>query len=614
MRSPQPKLTFAALGLLLALVTVAAYIPATGAGFIWDDDDYVSENRALRDGNGLARIWLELGATPQYYPLTFTTFWAEYRLWGLNSTGYHATNIILHACSAILLWVILRALALPGAFFLAALWALHPLQVESVAWISERKNVLSGLFYFGALLAWLRIDGPGVERKDESRRRKAWYAVALLLFVCALLSKTVTTSLPAVFLIIMWWKKRPIGKREFLPVIPFFLTGAAISSITIWMERFHVSARGVDWEFSFIERCLIAGRAFWFYPAKLAAPVNLSFSRDRVGRGSLAAVLFFGVTIAPALGFIDVYPMRYSFAADHFQYLAGIGPLLLAGSLIRSAARRLAHPDLPLAVLALLFAALTWGRSGTYVDLETLWRDTVAKSPECWMAHNNLGIVLQENGDPDGALRCYERSLEIDPGHARPHSNAGTILLEQNRVDDAIARFRESIRLNPGYADARFNLGRAFEVGGRVDPAVAQYRSTIDLAPSHTPARYNLANLLARSGATGEAITLYSEVLLSEPDHLQAHVNLGNTLAMEKRMAEAADQYRRVLHLNPDHAMAHRNLGNVLAESGERAEAARHYREAVRLRPDWTELEKVTAEMLVPAPSVSVEGPDSGGE
>lgn len=609
---------------------MGAYLPATGAGFIWDDDDYVSNNAALRDGPGLARIWFDLGATPQYYPLTFTTFWIEFRLWKLNTTGYHVSNIVLHACSTILLWILLRSLAIPGAFFLVALWSLHPLQVESVAWISERKNVLSGFFYFAALLAWFRFDGVISGSETEMPRRRGWYALSLFLFICALFSKTVTTSLPVVILLIVWWKRPPVGKRSLIPTIPFFLAGGAISSITIWMEKFHVSAKGVDWQYSFVERLLIAGRAFWFYLAKLAAPVNLSFIytkweidpaalwqyifpaaaaallltlwfyRRRIGRGPLAAMLFFTVTIAPALGFIDVYPMRYSFVADHFQYLAGIGPILLAGTFIRQAARRIRHPDLLLVLAAILFSILTWERSRTYVDLETLWRDTIDRNPQCWMAYNNLGAILQKKGEMESARQCYERSLKIEPKHARPHSNIGTILLEQDRVDEAVVRFREAIRLNPLYVDARFNLGKAFEVGGFTDSAVTRYRSTLDLRPGHIPARYNLASTLARSGATGEAIDLFNEVLRTEPEHLQARVNLGNTLAMEKRFNEAAEQYRQVLRLKPDHALAHRNLGNVLSETGDRAAAAEHYRRAARLRPDWTDLEKRAADLSAP--------------
>ncbi len=338
--------------LVLIVATLAAYVPAMQGGFIWDDDDYVTDNAALRSLAGLAAIWLQPGAVPQYYPLTFTSLWLDYQLWGVAPAGYHVVNVLLHGTNAVLVWLVLRRLALPGAWLAAMVFALHPVHVESVAWITERKNVLSGAFYLGALLAYLRFAGLGAPAAEAERWRS--YALAVALFVCALLSKTVTCTLPAVILLLLWWKRGRVTRAEASATVPLFVVGACLALVTIWMERTHVGAQGAAWLLSPIDRALIAGRAVWFYAATLAWPHPLTFvyprweidagawwqylfplaaaavtallffARARIGRGPLVAVLCFGVTLAPALGFVDVYPMRYSFVADHYQYLASV--------------------------------------------------------------------------------------------------------------------------------------------------------------------------------------------------------------------------------------------------------------------------------------------------
>lgn len=264
---------------IVALVVIG-YIPALRCGFIWDDDLYVTGNATLRDGAGLNRIWLEVGATPQYYPLVFTTFWLERRVWGIAPASYHLTNVLLHAATAVLLFAALRRLRVPGAWLAAVLFAIHPVQVESVAWITERKNVLSGLFYLAAFLAYMRF--CGVEQQSDSGRRPwKFYALSLLFFVAALLSKTVTCTLPAAIVLILWWKQKWFRWRNIWPLIPMALLGFAAGLFTAIMERQHVGAQGPDWDFSLLERALIAGRAVWFYVLSILAPVNLMFIYPR---------------------------------------------------------------------------------------------------------------------------------------------------------------------------------------------------------------------------------------------------------------------------------------------------------------------------------------------
>ena len=349
----------ASLALLIFLASMIAYLPAMGGGFIWDDNDYVTENPTLRDVAGLREIWLDPSATPQYYPLVHSSFWIEYQLWGLNPTGYHVVNVLIHILNALLLWRVLTRFSVPVAWFAALVFAIHPVHVESVAWITERKNVLSGFFYLSAVLCFLNFDDFTKLHVQEARRRYGWYVAAHVCFIAALFSKTVASTLPAALLVMIWWKRGKITLRNIVALLPMFAIGVFMGLFTVRLEKEQVGAQGIDWELSLIERLLIAGRAIWFYAGKLVWPFELIFTyprwnidhnqawqyvfpagvlavlvglwmtRNRIGRGPLAAVCFFCGTLFPALGFFDVYPMIFSFVADHFQYMASIGVIVL---------------------------------------------------------------------------------------------------------------------------------------------------------------------------------------------------------------------------------------------------------------------------------------------
>jgi hypothetical protein len=353
-------------------------------------------------------------------------------------------NVLLHILAALLLWRALVRLKLPGAWFAAALFALHPVQVESVAWITERKNVLSAVFYFLAVLAYLRFSGMA-NGLVMDRRRWGYYAAALLLFVASLLSKTVTCTLPVVLLLLVWWKQGRLAWRFAVPLAPFFLAAIGMGLITTWVEKNQAGAQGADWSLTFAERCLVAARALCFYATKLVFPVDISFiysrwnvdagvwwqwlfplvfigvvaalwlARQRIGRGPLAAVLFFAATLAPALGFLNVAYMRYSFVADHFQYLACVGLIVLVAS-------RLPHPPKILAGgLLLVLGVMTWQRCGVYQDQETIWSDTLKKNPACWLAHTNLGRAAEKQGDLGTAKIHFQSAVQIAPAEEGLH-------------------------------------------------------------------------------------------------------------------------------------------------------------------------------------------------
>ncbi|HVW07984.1 MAG TPA: hypothetical protein VHC90_05350 [Bryobacteraceae bacterium] len=257
---------------VLLLAVLIAYQPAWHGARIWDDDAHITRPE-LRSWGGLWRIWFELGATQQYYPLAHSAFWTEAQLWGDHLLGYHLVNIGLHALSSFLIIIILRRLSVSGALLAGVVFALHPIQVESVAWISELKNTLSGVFYFGALLAYISFD---------RRRRRAPYLVAALLFILALLTKSVTATLPLGLLVIFWWKRGTLfWRRDVMPLLPFFAVATTAGFFTSWAERSLIGAQGAGFDFSAIDRLLIAGRAFLFYLQQLLLPVDLIFIYPR---------------------------------------------------------------------------------------------------------------------------------------------------------------------------------------------------------------------------------------------------------------------------------------------------------------------------------------------
>jgi tetratricopeptide (TPR) repeat protein len=618
--TPAAFRTALAAGLLLAM-TVVAYLPALDAGFIWDDDLYVTANTTLRNVDGLRRIWLqEPGTVPQYYPLTYTTFWAEYQLWGLRPFGYHAVNVVLHALNAILLWRVLRRLCVPAAWAAAAVFALHPMNVESVAWITERKNVLSGLCYLSALLMYLRML-PGA----QATRRFPWraYAALCILFATALLSKSVTCTLPAVLLLLTWWRQGAIDRRTVSILAPLLLAGLGFALATIWMERTHVGAQGEEWAFSVVERLLIAGRAFWFYPRTLLWPYPLAFIyprwsidrhvwwqygfpaaalaavaalyvlRRRIGNGPLVAALCYGGTLLPALGFFNVYPMRYSFVADHFAYLAIIPLIALvtaaANALVTRATANRMIGEAMTGSLLLVLGLLTARQCGIYRDLRTLWTDTVAKNPDSWLAHNNLGIVLADEGDLDAAAAHYTRALQLRPAYPETYINLGNVMQARGHFDAAMANYRAALRLRPDYPEASNDLGAALAASGQLDDAIAQYTRALELKPDYPEAHYNLGNALRTRGRTAEAVAHYTEALRWRPAYPEAHHGLGLALAAQGQTAEAAVQYGEAVRLRPAFAEARNNLGILLAAQGKTDDAVAQYVQALQTKPDYAE-------------------------
>ena len=583
--------------LLLATVTVLVYRPAWNGGFLWDDDDYITNNELLTAPDGLRRIWFSLDAPSQYFPLTYTTFRLEHALWGLNPTGYHWVNLLLHVGNALLVWAVLARLKIPGAWLAGAIFALHPMQAESVAWITERKNVLMGFFFLLTLLAWTAF--------VEERTKRPWlfYGLALVLYLLALTAKTTACTLPAALFLILWLQKKPISWKRILQIIPFLILGLAMGALAMWWERYHQGTTRTLFTFlSPIERVLVASRAVWFYLSKLLWPSNLTFiyprwdiapnrlldyswlfagaalclaiyllrSRSRgIGRSVEVAAAFFVVTLSPVLGFIMLYTFRYTFVADHYQYLACIGPIALVSAGLVNLADTFKHArpfilSVAFGVVGLL-ATLTWRQAAMYSDIETLWRTTLARNPGCWMAHNNLGIVLFGKGQLDDAIAHYRTTLQMEPSFWDADYNLGSALLRKGKVDEAIFYCEKAVAMMPNDPDAQVALANALLQKGRIDEAIAHYQRAVAIRPDYFLARFGLSHALFEKGELDAAIHHSRAALSIQPDNPDCHTVLAVALDEKGQSAEAIQHYEKALEISPQSVSALNNLAWLLA-------------------------------------------------
>ncbi|MGA2583042.1 MAG: tetratricopeptide repeat protein [Tepidisphaeraceae bacterium] len=607
--------------ILLGLVVISYWPVIQSGGFIWDDPQHVVKNTDLRDLPGLARIWIDPTSIPQYYPLVHTTFWIEFHLWGLSPRGYHIDNIALHALAAILLWRLLLRLKIPAAFLAAAIFAVHPMQVESVAWITERKNVLSTVFYLLAIHAYLNFAGEDLDR-DSSR----WgmYALSLLLFVAALLSKSVACSLPAAILLLVYWKHDGIGWRDVLPLLPFFVIGFISADLTATLERTHVGASGPEWDFSLIDRFLIAGRAVWFYVAKFLWPHPLSFVyprwegmnlsarpmmilfpiavaaailvlwllRKEIGRGPLVAALFFIGTLMPALGFVNVFPMRYTFVADHYVYVACIGLIVLVAAILNRLLGRAAM------VIVIPLVALSFSRGWVYRDSLTLWWDTEKHNPNSWMVWGNLGDEYADRNDRPDARRCYAKLLELAPNEGVAHWKWGIVLEYDNNLNGAEDEFAKAIRLDPNAVPVRNSLGLLYIEENNLPAAMECFLDALSIDPQNAEAHFNYGVVLEKQGNFPSAQYEYLMAVKFNPGLADAQYNLANAQCFHfHRPDMSLEHYAAAIAANPDRYDYHFNYGQALRLLGKTDEARQQYQTALRLNPDFAPAKQMLDEL-----------------
>jgi tetratricopeptide (TPR) repeat protein len=568
----------------LAGLLVLVYWPAICGGFVWDDDVYVTNNPLLTSPHGWRDIWFSAEHQSQFFPLVFTTLRLEHTLWGLNPFGYHLVNVLLHAANAALVWLVLRRMAIPGAWITAGLFAFHPVQAETVAWITELKNTQSTLFYLLAVWRWMNFIN------DKSSTRWKDYSFTILFYVLALLSKTTACTLPAALLLIPWMRGEQIGWRRTGQVVPFMILGVAAGLVSIWWEGHLGNYRQeVGQNLTLVQRALVASHALWFYAGKLVFPVNLTFSyphwqvsagdflnylwlagclavalpwwflRNTPGRRVIGAVVFFVAALSPLLGFIPLYTFKYSYAADHYQYIACIGLLALAGAGLQQIPRVFS------VVVLLVLGGLTWKQAHLYQNQTALWEDTLAKNPTSWMADDNLGTIFRGAGDFGKAIDYYHKAIRLNPNFAQAHYNLGIVLFKTGEAGEAMGEFQKAIQLDPEDSLAFYNFANALDQNGQADEAIRQYKEAIRLDPDFINARINLGILFGRLGRLDEAAAQFQEVVRLDPDNAEAHNNLGAILRAKGRLDDAIAQFQEAVRLNPDFPLARTNLDAALS-------------------------------------------------
>jgi Tfp pilus assembly protein PilF len=547
-RTDRQRLATAALAGLIVLATFLAYAPALHGEFIWDDNQYIRDNAELRSPHGLWAIWFDPMATPQYHPLVFSSYWLEYRLWGLDTLGYHVDNVALHAATALLLWRVLGALGVPGGALAAAVFALHPVHLESVAWIAERKNTLSGFFCLATILAWLGF----LERRDPRR-----YGLALVVYAATLLSKSVLSPLPLALLLLAWWQRPSDWRTAIRPLVPFCAMSLGISLLGWWRERLYQTP-GLP--LSLPARALIVNRGLWFYAGKLLWPAQLTPNyprwemhatpwsctllgltigvgallwslRRRTGRGPLVAIGFFVLMLLPVLGVVDFNYSQYSFVADHFQYVASAGLIAAVAAATTIAWRRAgaasrAAGAVVVGVLLLILGGLSWGSAHHYATAEGFWRETLAKNPQAWKAESNLAATLANAGKYDEAITHYATALQLRPNFPEAHNHWGIVLTRQGKLDEALRQFDLALQLNPAQADAHNNAGIILVQQGNLADAAERFAAAVRINPAYYEAYDSWGIVALRQGKVDEAMTHFQSALQIKPDYAPAQQHL----------------------------------------------------------------------------------------
>jgi Flp pilus assembly protein TadD len=582
--------------LLLAGVTALVYLPALRGGFIWDDDTFLTQNRAIKAADGLYRFWFTTQA-PDYWPVTYTPLWLEWRLWGLHPFGYHAVNLALHIADSLLLWGVLRRMKIPGAYFAAFIFAVHPVNVETVAWITQRKNLMAMLFALATTWYFLKTEmaSPAGTRGNRGGGGAAarGYILSLLAFLLAMLSKGSVAMLPLIFLGLIAWHRR-LQLRDWALMLPYFLISGVFVLTDIWFQKH--GSHEVFRSAGFLERLLGAGGVIWFYLYKAVLPFDLSFVypqwhirvaealwwlpllaaialtgflwhyRSRFTRPALFAWGYFCLMLFPVLGFTDIQFVQYSLVADHYAHLALVGVVVFVVFLIAP------HPGrrITAGILICLLGFLTWRQSHIYRDAETLYRDTLDKNPSCWLADSNLGSILYETGRLPEAIARYEDALRLKPDLFEAQNNLGLALSAAGRLPEAMAHFEEAARIHPGDSVVPFNMAVALAGAGRIPEAIAEDERALRFNPDNAAVRLNLATLendrgtaLGQAGQPEQAAAAFAEASRLQPQSAALHNNLGIVLAQLGRTAAARLQFQEALRLDPHDAEAQANLDRL---------------------------------------------------
>ncbi|MFA5138266.1 MAG: tetratricopeptide repeat protein [Elusimicrobiota bacterium] len=659
MSSKRPRFTWLACA-FVALAAFAAFLPALSGEFVnWDDNVFLYENPFYRGFAWENLKWMFTTLrSGTYQPLAWLTYALDFKLWGMDPSGYHLTNLLLHALNAALLLLVCLELLplprgdiLPASALCALLFAVHPLRVESVAWATERRDVLSGAFYLLALLFYLR---------SAASKSRPMLLLSLTAYACSLLSKAMGVTLPLVLLMLDAYPLRRLSRRSLLEKLPYLLP-AVIVSVVAWLGQTHAGAAKSIEQYGLIERLAQTAYGLAFYLRKTLWPTGLSalylipspfdplapafllsaaavlvvtLLALRLRRSHPALLTAWGcyvVTVLPVLG-----PLQSGdqLAADRYSYLACIPWAVLAAAHVftvfpRNTVRHLIRGAVAFCCLALF--VLTWRQTRVWHDSETLWTHALRVDPENAMAHVNLAAVLAQRGDIAAAMDLSRQALRIRPLFPIAHASIAGYLESTGRLDEAIRHYRMAAASNPDNSwvqsrlaglllqrgderEAREHLRKATEKGldirlpqldaaaeeamrTRFAPLVEEARSSVRKTPRDAQKHVELGAAYAQQGSWREAVREYEQALKLDPDHADAHNNIGSALASLSRFDEASEHFRRTLELRPADAEAHFNLANILTIQGRLEEAADHFETAALIDPGMSKA-KQNAELL----------------
>ena len=653
---------------LLALMVGGVFGQTLRHEFVnYDDGRYVYNNPVISKGLTLegARWAITHPHGGNWHPLTSLSHMLDCQLYGLNPAGHHGTNVLLHMATVILFFLVLRQMtgSLWRSAFVAAVFAIHPLRVESVAWISERKDVLSGFFFMLTLDAYLRY----VRRPFSIGR----YTAVAGFFTLGLMSKSMLVTLPFVLLLLDFWPlkrfqtletKKTIG-RLVLEKIPLLLLSAVFCGITVWAQRGAIlpdQALAVPWRFgnalysyaTYIKQMILPVRLAPFYPhqgislslwgigASVALLVGISWG-VYAGRKKYPYLItgwcwYLGMLV-PVIGIMQVGSQAH---ADRYTYLPQIGLGIMAVWLAADwcAALRYRRAVLSAAAAVLLAVLVIAAHRQTryWRDSFSLWIHTLACTDRNYLAHNNLGVVFDQQGQFDKAIPHFEKALEINPDYAEAHYNLGDVLAYQGQLEKAIPHLEEAIRINPNRADTHYNLGSVFDRQGQLDEAVSHLEKAIELRSDYAEAHYNLGAVFAKQGQLDKAVSHLEKAIRLKPGMAEAYNNLGGVFGQQGQFDKAVSSLEKAIGLNPDCAEAHYNLGlsfeglgkpdaaldhygkaladngrtagihvkmgNILARQGQFKKGISHFEEAIRINPNYVEAQNNLAWILASCP------------
>lgn len=614
-------------GVAILLLTIVVYWPAYSASFHWDDDQLITENPLITQPGGLWKIWFSTEPL-DYIPLTSTLFWIEYRLFGLNPMPYHVVNVLLHAVSAVGLWLVLRRLGLAAAWLGAALFAVHPVVVSTGAWVAEGKNTVAMVFAMASLLAM--VQSNWIENERFSRR---WYVASIGLFILALLAKAAVVMLAPALLVLIWWKRGRLVTGDLLRAAPYFVLSLIFGLITVWFQT-HRSIGEIDprpegW----LSRIAGVGWCAWFYMGKVILPINITMvyprwdipgsavamiplvllvvilgalcitrNRYRGGRGVVAALAIYFLMLLPVLGLVKMAIFQHSLVADHLQYFAVPAATALIGStvihLLGKSNLSASTRNGVVGALVLVCGAMAFERSRYFETHEILWTDVIAKNPQSPLGYFQRASSRAANGLHEKAVLDYRAVLAINPEYDGARFGLGTSLAALGLRQEAIVELQRVCAVaNPPF-QALNNLGNALVKVGRIRESIEVFDRAILRKPQDPELHYNRSIALQKLGQVQEAMDSLQQAIRLAPDHVGAMINLGALCMKADDLQRAEFYFRSALNHEPEALPAVINLATLYQRQHRFAEAHEMIRRAHAIDPNHPAVQQIMRKSL----------------